>query len=200
MLEINLVPPHLRKKRKARAMSDGTQALPREVLIGLGGGFLLLLLFTHILLQFFITTKFVQHRSFQGEMREMKDQKAHVDSVLKELRAAQAKTRSIEGFKGNAGFSWAKKLNAISDAIPRGTWLKRMTLDGKTLLIQGSAVSKNKTGMTQVHKFTSNLKGSREFSVDFKAIELGLIKTRDVSMTPLADFTITADIKENDTK
>ena len=39
---------------------------------------------------------------------------------------------------------WAPKFNAISDSLPRGVWIRKMTLDKLGLTIEGSVVSKNR--------------------------------------------------------
>ena len=48
--------------------------------------------------------------------------------------------------------------------------------------------------MSNVHAFTSNLKNSKEFTQNLSNIELGLIKSRKINTTQVADFTITADV------
>lgn len=195
MIEINLVPESLRKKRKSKALLGRNVVLPREAVVGLVGGAVVVLLLVHVLLQFLISVKFVQHKDYKSQSEKMAAQKTNVDAVVQELKRLQGKYKSAGKIAGDKNISWARKLNELSDSLPRGVWMSRITLDGDTLLIQGSAVSKNKTEMINVHNFTSNLKADQVFMTSFSNLELGLIKSRTINQTPIADFTIRADIK-----
>jgi len=196
MIEINLVPEQLRKTRKSKTKFGSGFSLPKEAVVGLIGGGIILLLLVHALLQFFITVQFVQHKQLKGESESLAGEKAGVEVVLKDLKALQTKFKSVEKIAGTESVSWSQKLSEISLNSPRGVWLNRITLDGKVLLIQGSAVSKNKAEMINVHNFTSNLKNSEVFMASFRDLELGLIKSREINVTPIADFTIRADLKQ----
>ena len=50
MLDINLIPPHLRKKDRGKLL--GKLDIPLEIVIGSGGGLLVLLGVVHVLLLF----------------------------------------------------------------------------------------------------------------------------------------------------
>lgn len=197
MIEINLVPEHLRKKRRAKTVlgRNLSFALPQEAVIGLIAGAVILLLFVHITLQFFIVVRFVQLKGLRHKTSGMSTEKANVDGIVQELKRLQDKYKSVEKIAGGKDISWAKILNQISDSIPRGVWLNRMALNETTLMIQGSAVSKSKAEMINVHNFTTNLKADKEFMSSFSDLELGIIKSRMVGQTPIADFTIRADLK-----
>jgi Tfp pilus assembly protein PilN len=199
MIEINLVPEQFRKKKKSANIFGTGQAmaLPKEVMIGIVSGLSLLLIMVHILLQFIIIIKFVQLKKYRNTSSRMSSEKTNVDRVVQELKNLQDKFKSVEQIAGGKDVSWSKKLNQLSDHLPRGVWLNRMTLDGSTLLIQGSAVSKDKTEMINVHNFTNNLKADGDFMASFNDLELGLIKSRMIGQTPVADFTIRADLKDD---
>ena len=51
MIDINLIPQILKRRQKSGFFLPGGFVLPREVIIGLIGGFTVLLVVTHILLQ-----------------------------------------------------------------------------------------------------------------------------------------------------
>jgi len=196
MIEINLVPTSLRKRKKSSGLLGRTLVIPREAVVGLVGGIVALLLLVHIVLQSLITVRFVHHKKLQSDLTRISSQKTNVDRIVSELKGLRERYQSIEAVAGEKNIVWSQKLNEISDNIPRGVWLNRIMLDGNTLLIQGSAVSKNKTEMIHVHNYTSNLKASEAFMSDFAELELGLIKSRKINLTPVADFTIRADLKE----
>ena len=197
MIEINLVPEHLRKKRKSQGLTGGDVKLPKETLIGLGGGVVALLLVLHILFQVFITTRFVQHRNYKSELDKIMPEKIKVDKILQELKALQAKAKNMDKITEGSNIVWSEKMQGISDNLTRGAWLNRITLENNALFIHGSSVSKDKAEMINVHKFTSSLKESEDFMKDFSNIELELIKSRKINVTQTADFIIKADLKES---
>ena len=196
MIEINLLPPQLRKKRKTANFVSQSIVLPRETVIALVGGVLFFLLFIHSVLQFVIAIKFVQIKRYERQLTKIAPEKASADRVVQELRTLQGKVKSIENVAGERKILWAKKLNQISDAVPRGVWLTRLTFQDGVLILQGSAVSKSKNEMSSVHAFTSNLKNQSGFTDYLTNIELGLIKSRKINTTQIADFTITADVQQ----
>jgi|SRR3989338_5090658 len=194
MIEINLLPPQLRKKRKTANLVSRTIALPRDTVIALAGGAIFFLLFVHAVLQFVIAIKFVQIKRYERQLEKIAPDKANADRVVQELRVLQAKVIAIEDVAGQRKVLWAKKLNEISNALPPGIWLTRLAFQDGLLVMQGSAVSKTKNEMSTVHSFTANLKNEQGFNDSLSNIELGLIKSRKINTTPIADFTITADV------
>jgi len=196
MIEINLVPEPLRKKKKRANLVGGGVALPKEIIIGVIGGVLAILLVTHIVLQFMITVKFVQHKGYNNELNSVAAQKAVVDKVISGLKDLRERVKAVDTLVSPDRTLWSQKLNEISDELSRGVWLSRITLDGDTLLIQGTAVSKNKSEMIDVHNFTANLKKSEAFMKNVDNVELGLIKSRRINETSVADFTIITELKE----
>lgn len=195
MIEINLVPEHLRKKWKPQAKAEEGIPLFKEKIIGLGGGFLVLLLVVHGILQFIISNKFSKYEKYKKEWEEISPARTNVNRTISELKQLREKMKSMEEVTGGQKISWSRKLNEISDSLSRGVWLNRIVFSEETLLMQGSAVSKNKTEMISVHKFTSNLKNHEGFKEYFSNVELELIKSRRINMTSIADFTIRGDLK-----
>lgn len=196
MIEINLVPENMRKKRRSRSAGGAPLALPREALIGIVGGLGVLLVVVHLLLQGLVTIKFMQLKSYESRLSPVGGGKENVDQMLERLKLLQAKYKSVEQIVGKDSIRWSEILNEISNNLPRGVWLSRITLEKDTLLMQGSAVSKGKEDMLNVHTFTANLKASEAFLAPFSNLELGMIKSRQINVTPVADFTIRVDLKK----
>ncbi|MDP2653799.1 MAG: PilN domain-containing protein [Candidatus Omnitrophota bacterium] len=195
MIDINLVPINLRKKRKSVSMVDSTLALPRETMLALAGGVVFLLLAVHILLQVSIAVKFFQLKHYEKQWEQIAGEKTNVDKIIQEMRLLQTKVKAVTEISVSKKILWSKTMNLISDLLPRGVWLTRLTFEEGMLTFQGSAVSKTNTEMTNVHAFMSNLKNSAEFMKSVSSIELGLIKSRKINATSVADFTVTAEMK-----
>ena len=196
MITINLVPEDKRRKQKRGGFLPTGFVLPREVIIGLIGGFLVLLALWHILLQGVIMVKYVQLKSLQGQWEKVLPEKKHVDAVIKELRERQARIKTIETVKADQNLAWAKKLQAISENLPRGIWLRRVSLENKDLFIAGSSVSKHKVEMITVHAFVKQLRESPVFMEGITVVELESIKSRPVGDISVADFVIRVVIKD----
>ncbi len=193
MININLIPPHLRKKPKSKLI--GKMNIPLEIIIGSGGGLLVLLGVIHVLLLFINIGKLAQHKSLQSQWEAMRPGKENVDSVVNEMRIFQGKYNVIEEIAGKATLSWAQKLNILSDSLPRGIWLKKISLDDGMLFIEGSAIPKETTEIISIHRLTSNLKADPKFSEHFTDLELGSIQRRKIKTVEIADFVITMKVK-----
>ncbi len=191
MIDINLVPEALRKKRRGQGLSD-TLNLPMENVIGTIGGLLVLLLAIHICLQGFIFVQFFRHAGLKNIQERLVSDKGNTDRIVTELRTLQAKLKSVENLTTAKRINWSQKLNIISDSLPREIWLSKISLEDKSLLIEGSAVSKNADEMISVGDFFSRLKEQKMFMNDFFSLERGVTQRRKIQATELADFSITA--------
>lgn len=193
MIEINLVPQSLQKKRKKKGIGLN---IPREIIIGLIGGVIVLLVIASILMQVMIYGKHTQLTALKKEWEGIEPSKKRVDDVLQKLRLIQTKVKSIEEITGVNKVIWSHKLNIISDVLPRGLWLNRIVVSDRVLLVEGSSYSKDEDQMISVHKFANDLKNQAHFMDDLKTFELGSIQRRNIQSIEVADFKITAEIKE----
>lgn len=194
MIEINLAPYSLRKNKKGK-LSLKEFNIPLEIVIGLGGGLIVLLVLAHVFLLVINIRNVAQHKEFKEEMEAVSPGKQRVEKVINELRALQSTQKAVEDILPERKISWAQKLNILSDSIPRGVWLKRVNLEGDVLLIEGSAISTDNEAMINVHQFTSTLKSQREFLEHFSDLELGSIQRRKIRQMDIADFMITVRLK-----
>jgi len=193
MIEINLAPPHLRKKKKKGLVSSLN--IPREAIIGLIGGLFVLLILVHVVLQVIIFYKYALNKSYQKQWESILPNKEKVDVVMSGLRLFQGQTKSLSAITSGQRILWAPKLNAISDSIPREVWLSRLFFNEKSLLIQGSAVSKVKNEMISIGSFVSNLKKQENFMNGLSGVELGSIQRRKIRSVEVVDFIITSKLK-----
>lgn len=193
MININLIPPHLKKKEKNKLL--GKVNIPLEFIIGCGGGLLVLLGIIHVLLLFANIGKLAQHKTLQKQWETMRPGKENVDSVVSEMRIFQGKYQAIEGITGKSGLSLAQKMNILSNSLPRGVWLKKIALNEKMLFVEGSAISKETTEIITIHRLTSSLKEDDHFLEYFTNLELGSIQRRKIKNVEIADFVITMKVK-----
>jgi len=156
---------------------------------------LVLLFVIHFLFQLIIFTRFVQLKMAKNHWGKILPDKAKADAVIGELRGLQNKISTIDKLKSERKISWAQKLNDISDNLPRGVWLNKLSLNEKVLLIDGSSVSKTKDEMSAVGNFVSNLKGKQSFMVGLQNLELGSVQRRPLKVLDLVDFVISVKLQ-----
>ncbi|MFP4472341.1 MAG: PilN domain-containing protein [Candidatus Omnitrophota bacterium] len=200
MININLLPPEMRKKKRAPVFTGKGPLIPRDLLIGLVSGFLVLLVFVHILLQIVVWTRYGRLTKLEKTWNAMSAEQQRVVKIKRGLDAQRQKISSLREVTGNTDIIWAKKLNIISDAIPRGVWLRGLVLEGDRLFLRGSSVSKHKAEMLNPHTFLANLQEQKEFMADIGLIELESIKSRMVGETQVADFVIRALVVKKEAK
>jgi len=196
-IEINLIPPHLRKKKR-KGIASGIN-IPLEVLIGSAGGLIILLVLVHFSLLFVNMNKLAKHKKLQKEWENILPAKENVDVVISELRGLQEKSKAIKEILGDeARISWSQKLNILSDSLPKGIWLRKVVLKEKKFLIEGSAISRQKKEMINVHSLTANLKKEEDFLKHLSDLELGAIHRRRIKKIEIADFIITTKLQKGD--
>jgi len=195
MININLIPEGPGRRRQGHRFLPAGFVLPREVIIGLIGGFLVLLALWHILLQVVIMAKYVHLKAQQGRWENVLPEKKKVDVVIGELRDRQARIKTLENMRGG-GLVWAPKLQKISEHLPRGVWLSQFSLENGIVFISGSSVSKHKVEMINVHNFIKQLKEDPAFMKGIVTVELESIKSRQIGEASVADFVIRAALEE----
>ena len=142
MIEINLVPVDLRK-RKRKAFGGGFN-IPLEIIIGSAGGLLMLLVLTHFVLIFVSIGKVGKQKILKAEWEKILPDKEKVDTIITDLRLSQKRIGEIRPLADRGDLSWSEKLNIVSDSLPRGVWLKKIALMENVLFVEGSAISRQK--------------------------------------------------------
>lgn len=168
--------------------------MPKETVAGVIVLLILALVLAALSLQFLIYRKLSRRSHLKKELAELAPQKINAERYVDQLKDLNAKLAPLEKLVGNKDILWSQKLNEISDKLPRGVWLTKIQWEDGTLVLHGSAVSKARTEQSSVFKFNANLKESPVFKGDFSDMELEYIKSRMVSGTQVADFTIRADL------
>ena len=195
MIGINLVPPHLRKKSGKGLEVLASIDLPKEILLGAGSLFLLILILIHAVLLGLWTVKFVHQMAYRMVWQGMLPDKNNIDSISQQIKDLKSKMSIITDITSPKTTLWSQKLNIISDAIPKGVWLNKINWSNNTLIIEGSTVSRSNDEISLVGNFVSNLKKSDDFVKDFSSVELNSVNRAKKGMSEVADFIITAKVK-----
>ncbi|MFT5386991.1 MAG: Tfp pilus assembly protein PilN [Candidatus Omnitrophota bacterium] len=199
MINVNLFPTNLRKKKNKGFHGEGFM-LPLEVIVGGVGGFLLLLVITHVGFMMVNVSKLSQHKELKKKWESIQPAKDNVDTVVKKLKEKREYYDDVSSIVIQEGSSWAEKLNVLSDSLPEGIWLRKINLTQKMIFVEGSAVSRQHQEMISVHEFTASLKKNKSFLLGFENMELGSIQRRKINTVEIADFLIKALIKEDESE
>ncbi len=195
MIEINLVPPQLRKIKKSRTLSNEGIKVPRGTLLVMGGGLIGFLIFLNLIFLICIFLKMKQNNRLISQYEKLKPEGDKYESIRAEMQILSEQLKFVESVWDENKISWANKLNIISDHVPRELWLTKVAMEGKNIFIEGSAVSHDKSEMFQVHAFISSLKEDMVFMQQFEDLELGKIQRSKTSDVDVVRFSITAKIK-----
>lgn len=195
MIDINLVPEQQRKRRRNELLSGGIFNIPREVMVGVGGGIIALLLCIDMLVFVVKIAKFIEYHHVKSKWQAMLPDKTTTDTIKKSLQDVQKEVKSMKDIMDGQAAMWSQKLNVISDSLPKGIWLRKITLLDTQFFIEGTTVSKEQSGMANVGTFVSNMKKDPEFMKNFESIEVDNIQRRKNDTLEVADFTILAKLK-----
>lgn len=187
MIEINLLPEAMRKKKMA--LSDlGIEMDKVRILIGAGAiGFLILLLI------FLALGSFIRNKQIQGLMAKeeaIREQKSRVEALDKEISGLKVKMSLLNQITKRE-FLWAKKLNEFSDLVLPGIWFRRIYTDSNEedcLIVDGSVISKREKAMAIVGKFMNELRISEEFFKDFSSMKLESVQRKTMEERDVVDF------------
>lgn len=195
MIDINLVPDHLRKRRRNDFFSGGLFNIPTEVLVGICGGIIALLLLIDGFVFLGKVVKFLEHQHVKSKWQAILPEKATMDSIKQNLQEVQKEVKAIKDITDGQSSSWSQKLNAISNSLPKGVWLRKISLNDKQLFIEGSTVSQGQSEIINVGNFVSNMKKDNQFISDFESIEVDYVQSRKTEGLQVSDFTILARLK-----
>jgi hypothetical protein len=198
MIDINLIPAALRKNGKDK--SSLSINIPQEILVGVGAGLVLLIVTVHLILGVVWLAGIGQLTAHQMAWQKLAPDKTALDAISDESKDIKTKMNMVSDMTTKRSVLWAPKLNDISDALPKGLWLRNMMLDKAGLTIEGSVVSKTRNEISNVGLFISALKQDKDFINDFSSLEVNSIQRNKESSVEVADFTIVAKLNETRSK
>ena len=195
MITINLIPEHLRKKSAKDVLSSMGLDLPREVLLGVGGVCVALLVLSHTVLFAAQAAQALRLASVKARWEKLLPDKNRLDAIGSEVRDMHKKMTTIADITSAKSGQWSQKLNILSDALPKGVWLKRVSLNNKSLTVEGGAFSKSGNEIAIVGNFVAGLKKDPAFADDCSSIEVQGVQRGRRGPTEVAEFTLTAKLK-----
>lgn len=206
MIEINLLPKELRK-RKLELPNIFTHISFISVVAFILG--------IHLLLVIATTMKARKLDSYEKRWQEILPKKEEADKLKDELTEMRGKIDTVDSLV-RGRISWAKKLSDLSDAIIHGVWLNRLWLERKivlekaestksgeggagadaapkkvivkTLHLNGSVIATGGEETAAIGRFIRGLKNNKGYFADFKEIEATSIQRSHLKDVEVMDF------------
>lgn len=194
MIDINLIPVALRKNTKGNVDSLKIN-IPKDILLGVGAGLIFLIVTVHLLLGAVWLMGNGRLSYYNARWQKLLPDKTILDAINMESGDLKKKIKMISDITVSKSVLWAPKFNAISDSLPRGLWIKKMTLDKLGLTVEGSVVSKNRSEINNVDMFLSALRQNDGFMKDFSSLEVNSIQGGRSNSVEVTDFSVMAKLK-----
>ena len=208
MIELNLLPEELRKKKKKFEMPE----IPVVTIAVVFIGFLAVI---QLLLGGWILMSKRQLVVLDTEWKALAPDKAELDGIKKVLLSAGRKTNAIEALIAER-LSWARLLNELSNSLSANIWLTELAYrknpagpSGRasagdpveeSLMLSGSAVARGEQATQDIARFIKALKANKNFFKYFDDIELVSIKKGLHTDKELMNFTLACKFKSNPEK
>jgi len=195
MIEINLLPEEIRKKKGLSFRLD--IEMMGKVKFLAGGLVLGALIFLIVILSIGSSLRKKQVMRLMLEEQNISAQRSDVEALNKELAVLKTKMGVLDQLTSR-GFLWAQKLNELSNMILPGIWFTRIHTDsGQRFIIEGSVISKKEKAMASVGKFMKNIREDRTFFRDFRGIKLENVQRKTIDKRDVVDFRIALYFKKD---
>lgn len=136
--------------------------------------------------------KNVQYRQYWAAFSGLKPQMEKADILRTDIRDAEANRNTIRQLTASR-LIWARKLNKVSEYLPRGMWLTNLVFnDGKLSLI-GNVISEKGQDAGLIRAFLNQLAGDRYFSEGLSALELDSITKKEIKGFEASEFVISGE-------
>ena len=200
MIEINLLPPEKRVKKREPMKLPSLPVIP--VAVGIIGFVIAL----QVVLMLFIQIKSASLASIKRKIDTISKSNQEAMTTDVALRDITSKVDIIDKLS-NMKFNVAKKLNEISDSLVSGVWLRSLDIKKgespgepgilrQSLILEGSSMAGGETEEGSVGKFVNSLKDNTSFSSDFDDIELAKVERKKIRNTEVLDFVIICHFKK----
>lgn len=219
MIEINLLPEEIKKKKRPSAMIDISAIDVSNVpVISIVMRTVAVVLIIQLILFVIGVVSGATFKSLKREYEGILPEKKATEKLKKRVDTTNRKVASIDELMVKR-FSWEKNLNSLSDSMTPGIWLTELEYDEKLtaapksdlprkkseqaaenvlsryLILSGAAFSIGEEGTALIGRFIKNLKNNPAFYSDFSDIELGTIKREKMKDQEIMTFKITCFFK-----
>ena len=185
MIEINLLPPDLRKQEIVKHFKT-------PVII-----YFVTMTALAFHLMFFVLNvyKKAQLSSLDNAWEKAQPQFKEIEVLKNSLAIKREKAKVMEQILGR-NIYFTEFFDKINKAIPKGLWLNRLSFSYDGLVIGGSVFSFGTEEVSLVNKFFNELKNDEFFISNFNNFNLDSVQRRVIKEYEVLDFLLTAEIKK----
>lgn len=212
MIEINLLPPEIKKRKRKIELPD-VSFLP--IVAGLLG----VVIMIHLSLGMILALKAKSLKRLERKWETILPDEQVAGRMKSELTAMKSKIDAIDKLMKNRR-SWARRLNDISDSMIAGVWLNKLWLENRvitrepvvksdtggsggkvketktepkkivirSLHLAGSVIAAGGEETATIGKFIRGIKDNENFFSDFKDIESASIQRTKLKEEEIMNF------------
>lgn len=222
MIDINLLPEELRKAKHSSSKIDIARIdLGKLPMLNIAVAAVGVIVAIQIAIFAFGILFGVIFGSLEKKYNNISPARLEAENYKREISRMSKKISAIDELMVKR-FSWARKLNDLSDSVTPGIWLTQLGYDEKTteksktqvgpargdnrqatekvldryLVISGAASSMGEEGTALIGRFIEKLKENPSFYSDFSDIELGSIKREQAGNQEIMTFKMTCLFKQ----
>lgn len=188
MIELNLLPKELQKKRKKRKAAQ----MPKLPLVQISVGIIAVLLLTHVVLLVLVRSNRKLSATLKQKWTEMQPQREKTDGIAKEINRLDKRVSAVRKIT-KPDLDWAQLLSGLNQAVIANIWLSEFKVNSAggdrgepggplvSLDLTGYALGKSEIAMSTVGRFMESLKRNKNFYIYFDEIELQNIRNAMIS-------------------
>lgn len=208
MIQINLLPPELRKKVKRKRVA---LVLPKVRTLALVLGIGIAVGSVQGALWLTVGVVRWQAARMDRKVQNLSARKLELDRKGAEERMLRDKLWTVGELE--RPIIWSRKLNDLSDAMVRGVWLSRLSMEKKiveipgaggkklrqltrSLILEGHALSMGEGEAATVAQFVKSLKSSASFMTEFSDVTVVSTKAEKLKSVPAMQFALELVFKE----
>ncbi len=189
MIEINLLPEELKAKVKKPPVDNQPDYMP-FIGIALAG----LIILVNLVLGVNSLVKSVQVKSLSAKWKKMLPQQKVAEEFKRGFISNPEDTAIISQLLAQK-ISWPRKLNELCLSLPNGVWFNNLALNDKVFALSCTVISLQKDEMSRINKFIDNLRQNKNFSKDFKKLEIGAVQRKVIGSYDVVDFVFAGELK-----
>jgi len=180
MIEINLLPKELRRKKKVT--QQAAIEMPKIPVVPIGFGIVAVLVVVHLLFMAITISNKAKLSKLEKNWTNLEPQRKQTEKIAKEIAALTQKDLAISKI-AKGSLSWTKLLSGLNKAVIPNVWLsgfdlkineptKKVKEYTVNFTITGYALGASEQATALVGKFISSLERINDFSEYFDIIEL----------------------------
>ena len=204
MIELNLLPKELRRKKKKQVAGDFTMPKLPGVLIAVS--VLSVLLMLHVTLIFFIANKSSLSATLKNQFDNALTQRKRAEKVNTQVETLQKKLSFVRKIV-KPDISWTNLMCGLNEAVISNIWISELNVKfshkeknskekPETLDLVGYSLGGSERETSSIAKFIVSLKRTPDFYGYFDEIELDSMKNREYSGEEVMQFKLECLFKE----